>query len=384
MRKKYYILGLTVLLVILNLTTVYGYWAQYIAGNQTIASAQVYIGQWSSGQVIDDEEELVEFLSGNADPTGDYVLTGDIDLTNNPDNTFEPIDSFSGTFDGNGNTITGFDIIDDDTNDNLTGIFVENTGTISNVVIEDVNITQNGDDNSSNADEQSYVGVLVGENQGIVENVQVSNITIESYNDSQTSSIFGSSSLDIFAGGLVGYNGVNGIIRNSYSHADVYMETDIDAGFISTTTAYTYAGGLVGYNEGEVSKSYATGDITSVVYDSSSRWGTTNVYNVAGGLVGYNSATGNIYDVFATGTITITSDFNEYIGYVVGYNSNGTTSNMYRLNTQTYSPSNATLYNNATSTSISNLQSSSYLTNNLNFDFINVWQEISNDYPILQ
>ncbi len=382
MRKKYIILGLSLLLILLNATIVYGYWAQKILSSSTVAQNQISIGVWTDGVLISDEEELVEFLSGNADSNGDYVLVSDIDLSDESNNTFEPIDSFSGTFDGQGHTITGFDIIDDSSTDNFTGIFNENTGTISNVIIENVNVTQNGDDNVSNTTEQSYVGILVGENQGTVENVEVSDITISSYNDS-TTSWFGDASLDVFAGGIVGYNGANGIVKNSYSHADVYMETDLEPSFLGMTTAQTYAGGLVGYNEGVISTSYATGDVTSIVYDNSSRWSSANASNYAGGLVGYNSVTGIVYDVFATGNILINSDQNEYIGYVVGYNA-GQTNSLYRLNTQSYSPTNATLFNQTTATSISNLQSKSYLSSNLNFDFTQIWLEIPNDYPKLQ
>jgi hypothetical protein len=379
MKKRQIIFILIALIFILDASLVFGYWASDVLGSQDIASANINIGDWNTS-VIEDEEDLIEFLSGEGDPAGDYVLTEDIDLSDNPDNVFEPIEDFSGNFDGNGNTITGFDIIDEESD--FTGIFVTNTGTISNLIVDNVNVNQSDNNGSNNQEEVTYVGVLIGQNEGTVENVQVSSSTIIAQNDSSTSWL-NESSIDVFAGGLVGYNGVNGIIRNSYSHADLYMETDLDAGFFSTTTANTYAGGLVGYNEGEISQSYNTGVVSSIVNDSSSRWGASNANNYAGGIVGYNSATGNVHDVFATGNITIDSDHSDYIGYVVAYNL-GTVSDLYRLNTQTYSPSSATLFNSATSTSIVNLQSSTYLTNNLGFDFVNVWLEISNDYPIIQ
>ncbi|QWB96534.1 hypothetical protein KHQ89_03660 [Mycoplasmatota bacterium] len=379
MKKRQIILILIGIIFISNASLVFGYWASGVLGSQDIASAYIEIGDWNTS-VIEDEEDLVEFLSGEGDPTGDYVLTDDIDLTDNPDNVFEPIEDFSGNFDGNGNTITGFDIIDEETD--FTGIFVTNTGTISNLVVEDVNISQYDNNNANNQDEVTYVGVLIGQNEGTVENVQVTSSTIIAENDSSTS-WFSDSSLDVFAGGLVGYNGVNGVIKNSYSHADLYMETDLYAGFISTTTSNTYAGGLVGYNEGEISQSYNTGIVSSVVNDTSSSWGSSNANNYAGGIVGYNTSTGNVHDVFATGNITIDSDHSDYVGYVVGYNL-GTVSNLFRLNTQTYSPSSATLFNSTTATTISNLQSSTYLTNNLGFDFINIWQEVTNDYPVIQ
>ncbi|MFA6800652.1 MAG: GLUG motif-containing protein [Acholeplasmataceae bacterium] len=381
MKRKYIIDILLVLLLVFNITTAYAYWANNILGDSSINTATISIGNWSDDEVINDEDTLIEFLSGEMDPDADIVLTSDIDLSENENNTFEPIENFTGTLDGGGNTITGFEIIDEGSN--FTGLITNNTGTISNLVVEDITVTQTDNSSSSNSTETAYIGVLIGENNGTVENVQVNSSTITATNNS-SSQFFSGSTLNLYAGGIVGFNGANGVISNSYSKANIQMTTTLSSVFVSTTTANLYAGGLVGYNEGVVSYGYATGSITNTVTTSSSWGGGFSLNTYAGGVVGFNNTTGNVHHVFATGNLTISaSTGTKYIGYVVARNT-GTTSSLYRLNSQTYSPTNATLYNNATSTTVTNLQAQTYLTNNLGFDFVNVWLAQTGNYPILQ
>jgi hypothetical protein len=58
--------------------------------------------------------------------------------------------------------------------------------------------------------------------------------------------VSGSITGDYYVGGLVGYN--NGTITNSYATATVVSDN--------------YGGGLVGYNKGTISSSYANGSVT--------------------------------------------------------------------------------------------------------------------------
>jgi uncharacterized protein YciU (UPF0263 family) len=102
--------------------------------------------------------------------------------------------------------------------------------------------------------------------------------------------------------GLFGYISDEGEIKNvNLVNADV-------AGLLS------YVGGLVGFNAGSVSNSYATGKVTGLID--------------AGGLVGYNK--GTIYNSYTAAKVkTITSpNFNLYVGGLVGFNS-GSVSNSY-------------------------------------------------------
>ncbi len=92
-----------------------------------------------------------------------------------------------------------------------------------------------------------------------------------------------------YVGGLVGYN--RGIVSNSYATGNITGGNDV--------------GGLVGWNSGIVSNSYATGNITG------GDW--------VGGLVGCNNA-GTVTNCFATGTATGSSA----VGGLVGWNEGST------------------------------------------------------------
>jgi hypothetical protein len=112
--------------------------------------------------------------------------------------------------------------------------------------------------------------------------------------------VSGSITGDYYVGGLVGYN--NGTITNSYATATVVSDN--------------YGGGLVGYNKGTISSSYANGSVT----------GSTYSYYL-GGLVGRNNAA-TISDSHADVVVTAGTD-SQGLGGLVGYNDVGTISNSY-------------------------------------------------------
>jgi hypothetical protein len=97
----------------------------------------------------------------------------------------------------------------------------------------------------------------------------------------------------IYAGGLLGYTGDGSDTRRSRATGDVYAESP-----------YPYAGGLVGYNYGDlsgttegavVSECYATGTVVA----SAVRGGLP----YAGGLAGYTSQKGKLLDSYALGNV---------------------------------------------------------------------------------
>ena len=99
-------------------------------------------------------------------------------------------------------------------------------------------------------------------------------------------------------GGLVGYN--EGSIFASYATGSVKEYGNESNGFM----APDYAGGLVGSNYGKIFVSYALG---SVIGDER-----------VGGLVGQNS--GEIYYSYARGNVTCKSVIDESVGGFVGFN----------------------------------------------------------------
>ncbi|MHB1564897.1 MAG: GLUG motif-containing protein [Leptospirillum sp.] len=197
---------------------------------------------------------------------------------------------FTGTFNGNGHTVSGYTIT---ATENMTG-FIGALGSTGKV--ENLGVTGTVDGGT-----YSTIGGLVGYNNGG---------TI-SYSYATGS---GSGGSDV--GGLVGGNNV-GTISYSYATGTVSGSSNV-GGLVGDnnvgTISYSYAtgnvsgsiggvGGLVGYNGGTISYSYATGTVS----------GTNDV----GGLVGLNNF-GTITDSYATGNVTGST-----AGGLVGYDISG-------------------------------------------------------------
>ena len=186
--------------------------------------------------------------------------------------------SYKGTFDGGGHTITGLTFT---TNDEYAGLFgwLNRAGTVKNVVMEGVQITSN----------QIYggsIGGVVGSGWGTIENCSVS----------------GSVSGTVYVGGVVGAQ-IGGSITGCSSSATVKGTVDVGgvAGQTNSSATLTacYAtgnviiemapkkniagGGLVGMNAGSsLLACYATGNVTST--------GSSTGYVHIGGFLGNNYA----------------------------------------------------------------------------------------------
>ena len=209
------------------------------------------------------------------------TLDTDIDLTGKD---WTPIgtdydNSYKGTFDGGGHTITGLTFT---TNDEYAGLFgwLNRAGTVKNVVMEGVQITSN----------QIYggsIGGVVGYSWGTIENCSVS----------------GSVSGTVYVGGVVGAQ-IGGSITGCSSSATVKGTVDVGgvAGQTNSSATLTacYAtgnviiemapakniagGGLVGMNAGSsLLACYATGNVTST--------GSSTGYMHIGGFLGNNYTT---------------------------------------------------------------------------------------------
>ena len=195
-----------------------------------------------------------------------YVQVANIDLSEYGDWT--PIGTlhanFSGTYDGGNYVITGLKIKGKD--NDYQGLFGRTEeATISNVALEDVNVTG-----------AKYVGGLVGY---AAEKTEISN----SY---ATGSVTGKAQV----GGLVG-GAENSMIINSYTEG--------------TITGINQVGGLVGlaYDDTEISNSYSTCSATG-----------SGVY--VGGLVGYVYYSATISNSYATGSVKGNTDVGGLVGYI--------------------------------------------------------------------
>ena len=188
------------------------------------------------------------------------TLDTDIDLTGKD---WTPIgtdydNSYKGTFDGGGHTITGLAFT---TNDQFVGLFgyLNRAGTVKNVVMEGVQITSNHG--------SSQAGGVVGFSQGTIENCSVSGsvsgtVYVGGVVGAQWGgSITGCSSSAtvkgmVDVGGVAGQTNSNATMTACYATGNVTIEIDpIDN---------IYGGGLMGFNAGSsVLACYATGNVTS-------------------------------------------------------------------------------------------------------------------------
>ena len=184
--------------------------------------------------------------------------------------------SYKGTFDGGGHTITGLTFT---TNDEYAGLFgrLNRAGTVKNVVMEGVQITSNQIDGGS-------IGGVVGSSWGTIENCSVS----------------GSVSGTVYVGGVVGVQ-IGGSITGCSSSATVKGMVDV--------------GGVAGQTNSSATLTacYATGNVIIEINPKK---------NIAGGsLVGMNAGI-SLLACYATGNVTSTgsSTGKVHIGGFLGNN----------------------------------------------------------------
>ena len=206
------------------------------------------------------------------------TLDTDIDLTGKD---WTPIgtdndNSYKGTFDGGGHTITGLTFT---TNDKYAGLFgwLNKAGTVKNVVMKDVQIT-------NNRSWSAFAGGVAGYSWGTIENCSVS----------------GSVSGTVYVGGVVGAQ-IGGSITGCSSSATVKGTVDV--------------GGVAGQTNSSATLTacYATGNVTIEIAPKK---------NIAGGsLVGMNAGS-SLLACYATGNVTSTGSSTGYmhIGGFLGNN----------------------------------------------------------------
>ena len=211
---------------------------------------------------------IAELVNGGKSDIN-ITLDTDIDLTGKD---WTPIgtdydNSYKGTFDGGGHTITGLTFT---TNDEFAGLFgwLNRAGSVKNVVMEGVQITSH----------QIYggsIGGVVGSSWGTIENCSVS----------------GSISGTVYVGGVVGVQ-IGGSITGCSSSATVKGMVDV--------------GGVAGQTNSSATLTacYATGNVTLEIAPKK---------NIAGGgLVGMNAGS-SLLACYATGNVTSTGSSTGYV-----------------------------------------------------------------------
>ena len=242
------------------------------------------IGDWADGGGESGEAELGYIYNSNTktytvynadgllawneaaqkDRSINCTLTADIDLTGK---AWTPIgtdydNSYTGTFDGGGHTITGLTVT---TNDEYAGLFGylgnfnNGAATVKNVVMDGIQITCNH--------RLGYAGGVAGFSWGTIENCSVSGSisgtvsvggVVGVQRDHPITGCSSSATVKgtINVGGVAGQTIFGATLTACYATGNVIIEID--------PRQNIYGGGLVGFNDGiSLLSCYATGNVTS-------------------------------------------------------------------------------------------------------------------------
>ncbi len=258
-----------------------------------------------SGSGITGTEQIATYLPSNIynhqdlqamrkDLGRSYSLKKNIEFSSVGTGNYEAVGNesnpFTGNLDGAGNSITGVEI--ESTNDyqGLFGVMEASsvdTRVAQDLVLNDFKIVGN-----------THVGSLAGLiRRGTIDSVRVEVSAPDAGKVTATGETIIDTNNRSYGGGLLGYAGMDATdtevrIRNTSSAVAV----------VGLGTASNVIGGLVGYTNSSVilTESYATGSVTS-----------TGSY--AGGLVGWNK--GNVTG-YAMGDVTGT----DFVGGLIGWN----------------------------------------------------------------
>ena len=247
----------------------------------------------------DDLKNFAKYVNDGILSTEYIKLGGNIDCTNLTG--FEPIGntignntkSFIGTFNGDGNSITGLTF--SNTNpDGVSGLFGEigsidtNNDAITRGTVK--NLTLNGCQFGNGGQNGAIAGYL---HYGTIENCTVTSCTISSGNSQST-----------YSGGITGMV-YNGIVKDCTVNGGTITSSITNSG-----DGYVYAGGIVAY-------AYSDSNINGCTVTDVSINSTGNGQNsYSGGIVGYSEAT--ISGNSVKGSTTVNSINNENNETLVG------------------------------------------------------------------
>ena len=300
---------------------------------------------------IDTPEKLALIGNDSSYPLdGNYILTDDINLNGSENNLIYPIGynggAFTGTFDGNGHTISGLYMNAQSAGNQTRGLgvfsYLGSDGTVKNLTVE-------GEIDPEHRN--GSVGGIVGANYGKVSNC-TSGVNINGETGATVGGVVGNaevgSTIDNcrYTGTIdVTYNknnnsmGMGGVVGQA---SDCTIRNCENAGTVQTNI---WKGGIVGRNNGgaqvlncrnsgivasnALKPRAGTGGIVGenygVILDSYNA-GTVTGGGCTGGVAGFNvaedsnSTSGTIENCYNTGTVSGSGD----VGGVAGYNNSNT------------------------------------------------------------
>ncbi|MDR1347144.1 MAG: leucine-rich repeat domain-containing protein [Prevotellaceae bacterium] len=244
-------------------------------------------------------EELASLNTDAASLSGNYILMNDITL-----DEWTPVGSigerneqgFSGTFDGNGYTITIINFRNEEASVGLFGL-IEEKGTVKNLCITG-NIRYTG------IAKILYIGGIAGVNYGLITGCSAK-IAIEANNDATASkkklkTLFGYES-GAYGGCIAGIN--VGTITNCYSIGSILVserKTTGYAGGITGGNGQPISGGIgIGIGSGGIGISVNSGNMKirafiSHCYSTASALSNGSMVGGSGGIAAYNHPSGAI------------------------------------------------------------------------------------------
>ena len=214
-------------------------------------------------EAVANEMDASYIVANNIVLSGNWTPLGWTDSTDVP---------FTGTFDGNGYTISNFSS-QYESGAECVGLFAINNGTVENLTI-----------NVSNIYADRYVGAVAGKNNGRISHVTVTQddpITVDAISANGVK-VYSSTAQMYLYESYVG--GIAGINYGTIEACDVAAQV----------VGYTYVGGITGKNEekGRISETAFSGG-TNTDYKNTDE---TSLFNYTGGLVGMNN--GSINDCY--------------------------------------------------------------------------------------
>jgi len=300
------------------------------------------LGFSGSGSGTEEDPYIITNISELQEMQDDldawYVLGNDIDASDtqiwNGGTGFEPVDTFTGRFDGRRHVITELHI--NRPSEYFVGLFGCIEGAeIKNVGLVDAEVTGLG-----------HAGTLVGGSWSSIISCAWA-----------SGNVTGTDSIQTPIGGLIGFNmGTGGLVSRCYSFVNV------DA--VSSGTPANRAGGLAGENSRGpiIIDCYATGNVSGK--------------RKIGGLVGDNtwvSMGGYIKRCYSTGRVTGTG------GGLIGYNYQGGVTYDSYWDIQTSGKTSSCGGTGKTTAEM--MQEATFV----NWDFVEVWDIVENEtYPFLR
>ena len=338
------------------------------------------------GEGSEDEPYLIDSFAGmdliSNDLTASYKLTTDLTYDVSAGDGWDPIGDnearFTGTFDGDGHTISNL-YINRPTEDNV-GLFghigvssSNDPTTIKNICLIDVNVT-------GNRGTGALVGRVTGNQATLIQNSCVVGGTVSG--TGATGGLVGSS--NSFA--TQGAADRNPVIESSFAKVSVVGRGD------DPNRTFEKIGGLVGCTQkGTVRDSYSLSTVTI-------QNGDADRVDRVGGLAGCNIFNGRIEKVYSAAFMNVNATESTAVGVLLGHLGDGNVNNRGNLPASSYFD-NVIVINdslpgigdaggnadevNAIGLSTVNMQGSNAVTNMSAFDFDNVWQTTTK-YPILR